>query len=78
MLTLTRCKEILGERATHLSDEQILTLRDSLYGIVNLIFDNIEKKEVKSVQLKRNTSAKVEDSSSVFAGVQPVSTQILR
>lgn len=47
MLTITRCKEILGERGTHLNDEQVLKLRDSLYGIINLIFDNIEKKTIK-------------------------------
>lgn len=48
MITIERCREILGDPGTHLSDGQILTLRDSLYGVVNLIFNNLEQKEVKS------------------------------
>ncbi len=47
MLTIERCKEILDEKATHLNDEQVIALRDSLYSVVNLIFDNLQKKEIK-------------------------------
>ena len=47
MLPIERCKEILGERAAHLSDAQVVSIRDSLYSIVNLIFDNLQKKEIK-------------------------------
>lgn len=68
MLSTTRCKEILGERGTHLSDEQVLTLRDSLYGIINLIFDNIKKKEFKKIVQEGCTSTKVEEISSTFMG----------
>lgn len=50
MVTTQRCKEILGERAAHLSDAQVVALRDSLYGIVNLIFDNLQKKEIKNYE----------------------------
>ena len=44
MLSLEQCKEILGDKSVHLTDEQVLSFRDSLYSIVNLIFDNLEKK----------------------------------
>lgn len=47
MLTIERTKQILGARSTNLTDKQIENLRDSLYSIVNLIFDNLQKKEIK-------------------------------
>lgn len=47
MLSVEQSKKILGKKATHLNDEQILALRDSLYSIVNLIFDNLQKKQIK-------------------------------
>ena len=65
MLTIERCKEILGERGTQLSDEQVLTLRDSLYGIINLIFDNIEKKTIKQ---ESSSSTTIEETSSHVVG----------
>jgi len=65
MITAERCKEILGERGTQLSDEQVLTLRDSLYGIINLIFDNIEKKVIKQ---DSSSSTTVEETSSHVVG----------
>jgi len=54
MLTLERCKEILGSRASHLTEEQVLTLRDSLYSAVNLIFDHLQKKEMKKNEQYQN------------------------
>lgn len=68
MLSIERCKEILGERGTQLSDEQVLTLRDSLYGIINLIFDNIEKKEAKKVEQYSCSSTAIEEMSSHAVG----------
>lgn len=54
MLSVEKCKAILGEEAAHLNDEQIVTLRDSLYSIVNLIFDNFQKKEIKKYEANKN------------------------
>lgn len=54
MLDIERCKQILGDRATHLSDEQILAFRDSLYSAVNLIFDHLQKKEMKKNEQYQN------------------------
>jgi|CXWL01.1.fsa_nt_gi hypothetical protein len=68
MLSIERCKEILGERGTQLSDEQVLTLRDSLYGIINLIFDNMEKKDAKKIEQESCSSTMEEEISSHVVG----------
>ncbi len=54
MLTIERCRKILAERATNLTDEQVAVLRDSLYGAVNLIFDHLQKKEMKKDEQYKN------------------------
>jgi hypothetical protein len=38
MLSIERCKEILGDRT--ISDSQAESLRDALYGMVDSIMDN--------------------------------------
>ena len=58
MLTLERCKQLLGDRATHLTDEQILGFRDSLYKAVNLILDHLQKKEMKKNEQYQNENTK--------------------
>lgn len=47
MLTIYQCREILKEKASCLTDGEVLALRDSLYGIINLIFDHLEKRQSK-------------------------------
>jgi hypothetical protein len=54
MLSLERCRKILGDRSKNLSDEQVAVLRDSLYSAVNLIFDNLQKKEMKKNEQYQN------------------------
>jgi tRNA A22 N-methylase len=50
MISIQKCREILGDKSAHLSDEQVLSLRDSLYSILNLIFDSMAKKEAQNVE----------------------------
>lgn len=58
MLPLEQCRKILGERAAHLNDGQIIALRDSLYRAVNLIFDHIEKRILKN-EVNENELSKI-------------------
>lgn len=65
MFTLEHCRKILGKKADGLTDEQVEAVRDELYIAANLAFSNWQS---------RCTSAKADESSSTFAGVQPAST----
>ena len=67
MLTIERCKKILGNKAEGLSDEKIEKMRDELYISANLAFEHWRKS---------NSSTKEEESSSLFVGEQPTSAQI--
>ena len=64
MLTLERCKKILGDKAIGLSDETIEAMRDELYIGANLAFEHFQKS---------NSSTKEEETSSLFVGEQPTS-----
>jgi hypothetical protein len=67
MLTLERCKTILGDKAKDLTDDQVEAMRDELYIEAGLIFENWRKS---------NSSTKGEDDSSSFVGEQPKSDQL--
>jgi hypothetical protein len=66
MLSVEQCKRILGERAKNYTDEQLEAIRDELYILAGLAFEH----------WKRYSSAKTEEKSSAFAGVQPASTPL--
>ena len=40
MLTITECREILGEVSKPLTDGEILTLRDTFYGLAEIALDS--------------------------------------
>jgi hypothetical protein len=54
MLSIEQCRKTLGEKAAKLTDEQLVVLRDSLYSTVNLIFDHLQKKEMKKNEKNQN------------------------
>ncbi len=39
MLSIEKCREILGDKAIDMSDEQIIELRDSLYNLGEMALD---------------------------------------
>jgi len=51
MLSIEKCREILGDEAVNIQDEELIELRRQLYNMVELIFDDwlngkiIKKKE---------------------------------
>ena len=50
MLSIEKCREILGNIAVDMSDEKIIELRDNLYGLGELAlddyFESLKKKEL--------------------------------
>ncbi|HEY4505801.1 MAG TPA: hypothetical protein VJG67_03880 [Candidatus Paceibacterota bacterium] len=54
MISIEQCRKTLGERADKLTDEQLVILRNSLYSTVNLIFDHLQKKEMKKNKKYQN------------------------
>jgi len=59
MLSIEKCKKILGNKAAKYSDEQLGKIRDELYIAANLAFENW-----------RSSSTKGEDNSSPSVGAQ--------
>lgn len=39
MLSLERCRQLLGAKGVDLSDERVLQLRDTLYGLAHFLVD---------------------------------------
>ena len=39
MITLAKCRELLGDSGRGLSDEDLETLRDQLYGLADVVTD---------------------------------------
>ncbi len=56
MLSIERCKEILGLTATNLTEEEVATLRDLLYSITNLALANLTNPKIQN---ENDTSAGV-------------------
>jgi hypothetical protein len=67
MLTLERCKKILGNKANELSDEKIEAMRDELYIAANLAFAHWQK---------NCSSTKAGEPSPIFVGEQPTSSKL--
>ena len=40
MIPIQKCREVLGDQATGMTDEELTELRQQLYGMVELIFDD--------------------------------------
>lgn len=48
MLSIKKCREILGDEAINMADEELTELREQLYNMVELIWDDwIEDKNRK-------------------------------
>lgn len=48
MITLAKCRELLGDAGKDLSDEQVLTLRDRLYALADVVTDMyVERHEAR-------------------------------
>lgn len=49
-LSVEQCRQILGERAEGMTDEQIIQLHDALYGFANTLIDRylFERNEANS------------------------------
>ena len=45
MITLSKFKKLLGEEANNLTDEQIEEIRNTLYQLVEIIFDKWMKEK---------------------------------
>jgi hypothetical protein len=45
MLTIKQCRDELKNEAKNLPDEEILLIRDFLYGLSELIFESIKTNE---------------------------------
>ena len=39
MLSLDRCRELLGDRADGMGDAQVVEVRDNLYALADLLID---------------------------------------
>lgn len=39
MLSIEKCRQVLGDRAIDMTDEQIMKVRDSLYALVEMTLD---------------------------------------
>ena len=44
MLSIKKCREELGKISEHMSDEEVLKLRDSLYILGEMVLDQDSKK----------------------------------
>jgi len=51
MISINKCRKILGETANNLSDQEIREIRDHLYSLAYLFFDLWAKKE--GIDLKK-------------------------
>lgn len=40
MLSIEKCREELGDISKHMSDEEIIKIRDSLYALRELVLDD--------------------------------------
>ena len=40
MIPIEKCREILEDNATGMTDKELIELRNQLYGMVELIFDD--------------------------------------
>lgn len=67
MLSLERCKKVLGEKAVGMTDEFIEQMRDELYIAANLAFSHWHKS---------NASTKAGKPSPFFVGAQPTSNPL--
>lgn len=63
MLSVERCKKILGDKAVGMTDEFVEKMRDELYIAANLAFANWQKSCV---------STKGDGLASPFVGTQPI------
>lgn len=53
MLSVEKCKTILGTRAASLSDEAVEFVRDQLYILANLCFDHWSKTQMNKNEHKQ-------------------------
>lgn len=65
MLSVERCKKLLGDKAKNYTDEQIEARRDELYIAATLAFNDWQK---------NCSSTKEGEASPLFAGTQPASS----
>ena len=49
MLSLIKCRELLGDSGKKLSDEQVLALRDQLYVLADVIVDIYDERQREKV-----------------------------
>lgn len=56
MLSIEECRKTLGKKWEWLSDEQVIEIRDALYELGNIIFDDwiLEKRKRKPVKLEKS------------------------
>lgn len=54
MIPIEKCKEILGDNAIDLSDEQIIELRDSLYVLGEMALEQYFEDYKKGVEIPLN------------------------
>ena len=55
MLSIDRCREILGDEASDLTDEEVREVRDSLYGFAHLACDMAESHDADAASLPETT-----------------------
>ena len=67
MLSVEKCKKILGDKAKIFTDEEVEELRDEFYVAANLAFNDWQK---------NCSSAKEVEKSSLFVGEQPTPTPL--
>ena len=48
MISVEKCRELLGDAGLSLTDEEILTLRDQLYVLADIALDIAQKKQKES------------------------------
>lgn len=56
MLSLERCRELLGEKAKYYSDEQLKDLRATLYGMAHMLIEKFQKEPEKRDAILRQLS----------------------
>jgi hypothetical protein len=56
MLTIEQCRQLLGEKEKHYSDEQLLELRATLYGMAYSLIDKFKKEPKKRAVILRQLS----------------------
>ncbi len=56
MLTIQECRRLLGEKEKYYSDEQLLELRGTLYGMAYSLIDKFKKEPQKRDDILRQLS----------------------